>query len=320
MAQVEFLYKGTTTTIECQVDQKIDGIFNTFISKANINENEINYYYNDKIVSQNDKNRTFNEFANSLDKSNKKMKIIVKDDVIYDDNTNKDKNIIFPGGEIKMKIKIEKDDVGKNIYFLDNTDGKIWVVKDTKNKNGEYDKIKEEQHHYFLKDINESNVELYINDKKHNFEKYFKFDKEGEYVILLKFKILLSDCSYMFYHCSNLTNIDLSSFNSKNVTNMSNMFSWCFSLTNIDLSSFNTENVTNMSNMFSGCSNLTNIDLSSFNTKNVTNMSYMFYKCYNLKKISINRKYNEKLINEAKNENITIEYDWDNKLNKYLNY
>ena len=130
MAQVEFLYKGTTTTIECQVDQKIADIFNTFISKANINENEINYYYNDKIVSQNDKNRTFNEFANSLDKSNKKMKIIVKDDVIYDDNTNKDKNIIFPGGEIKLKIKIEKDDVGKNIYFLDNTHGEVYVVQD----------------------------------------------------------------------------------------------------------------------------------------------------------------------------------------------
>ena len=296
MAQVEFLYKGTTTTIECQVDQKIDGIFNTFISKANINENEINYYYNDKIVSQNDKNRTFNEFANSLDKSNKKMKIIVKDDVIYDDNTNKDKNIIFPGGEIKMKIKIEEWDVGKNIYFLDNTDGKIWVVKDTKNKNGEYDKIEEEHHHDFLKELNELNVELYINNEKHKFEKYFKFDKKGEYDILLKFKILLKECSFMFYECSKLTNIDLSSFNTKNVTNMSGMFY--------------------------GCSNLTNIDLSSFNTENVSDMSWMFSYCSNLKKISINRKYNEKLINEAKNENITIEYnlgDWGNKLNKFIN-
>ena len=66
MAQVEFLYKGTTTTIECQVDQKIDGIFNTFISKANINENEINYYYNDKIVSQNDKNK--HDFLTTLKK------------------------------------------------------------------------------------------------------------------------------------------------------------------------------------------------------------------------------------------------------------
>ena len=184
MAQVEFLYKGTTTTIECQVDQKIADIFNTFISKANINENEINYYYNDKIVSQNDKNRTFNEFANSLDKSNKKMKIIVKNDVIYDDNTNKDKNIIFPGGEIKMKIKIEKKDVGKKIYFLDNTDGKVYVVKDKESK-------WEEHHHDFLKELNESNVELYVNNKKHKFEKYFKFDKKGEYDILLKFKILL---------------------------------------------------------------------------------------------------------------------------------
>ena len=63
MAQVEFLYKGTTTTIECQVDQKIADIFNTFISKANINENEINYYYNDKIVSQNDKNKSIKEIA-----------------------------------------------------------------------------------------------------------------------------------------------------------------------------------------------------------------------------------------------------------------
>ena len=78
-----------------------------------------------------------------------------------------------------------------------------------------------------------------------------------------------------------------------------------------------------MSRMFSYCSNLTNIDLSSFNTKNVTNMSGMFSYCSNLKKISINRKYNEKLINEAKNENITVEEydlgDWGNKLNKFIN-
>ena len=98
------------------------------------------------------------------------------------------------------------------------------------------------------------------------------------------------------------------------------MFYRCSNLTNIDLSSFNTKNVTNMSCMFYGCSNLTNIDLSSFNTKNVTNMSGMFSYCSNLKKIRITEKYNGKLINKAKDENITIEYDWDNKLNKYLNY
>ena len=54
MAQVEFHYKGITTTIECKVDQKIDDIFNKFISQSNINENNIIYYYDNQIVSQND--------------------------------------------------------------------------------------------------------------------------------------------------------------------------------------------------------------------------------------------------------------------------
>ena len=34
------------------------------------------------------------------------------------------------------------------------------------------------------------------------------------------------------------------------------MFSGCKSLTNINLSNFNTQNVTNMSDMFSGCKSL----------------------------------------------------------------
>ena len=41
---------------------------------------------------------------------------------------------------------------------------------------------------------------------------------------------------------------------------MSVMFGGCKSLTNIDLSNFNTQNVTNMNFMFGGCNSLTNID------------------------------------------------------------
>ena len=129
MAQIEFHYEGNIITIKCQEDQKMAVIFDKFISKSNIKENEIKYYYDDKIVSQNDKNLTFNLIANQFDKSNKKMKIIVKNDGTYDDNTNNDKNNIFPGGEIKLKIKIEEDDVIENIYYLDNTVGEVRVVK-----------------------------------------------------------------------------------------------------------------------------------------------------------------------------------------------
>ena len=58
----------------------------------------------------------------------------------------------------------------------------------------------------------------------------------------------------MFEGCSSLTNIDLSNFNTQNVTDVSFMFSRCSSLKNINLSYFNTQNVTNMSNMFNECS------------------------------------------------------------------
>ena len=45
----------------------------------------------------------------------------------------------------------------------------------------------------------------------------------------------MKDCSFMFYGCSNLTNIDLSSFNTQNVNNMSFMFNGCSNLKEIKL-------------------------------------------------------------------------------------
>ena len=90
---------------------------------------------------------------------------------------------------------------------------------------------------------------------------------------------------YMFSNCSNLTTLDVSNFNTSAVTNMSYMFPNCSNLSTLDLSSFNTSAVTNMSSMFNGCSNLTTLDLSNFNTSSVTNMSYMFYRCSSLTSI-----------------------------------
>ena len=98
-----------------------------------------------------------------------------------------------------------------------------------------FDEIKEEHHHDFLKELNESNTELYINNKKYKYEKYFIPEKEGDYHILLKFNILMTDCSFMFYECKNITNIDLSSFNTQNVTNMISMFDGCSNLKEIKI-------------------------------------------------------------------------------------
>ena len=56
MAQVEFHYNAI---IQCKEDQKLNEICNNFINKINLNENEINYFYDGKGGSQFNKNLTF---------------------------------------------------------------------------------------------------------------------------------------------------------------------------------------------------------------------------------------------------------------------
>ena len=70
----------------------------------------------------------------------------------------------------------------------------------------------------------------------------------------------------MFYNCSSLEEIDLLSFNTGNVKNMSCMFYNCSSLQELDLSSFNTEKVKDMSSMFNKCTSLKELNLKSFYT------------------------------------------------------
>ena len=91
----------------------------------------------------------------------------------------------------------------------------------------------------------------------------------------------------MFYGCSGLTSLDLSNFNTQNVTDMGSMFSGCSGLTALDVSGFNTQNVTDMRSMFSVCSSLTALDVSGFNTQNVTSMLGMFSYCSGLTTLDV---------------------------------
>ena len=99
----------------------------------------------------------------------------------------------------------------------------------------------------------------------------------------------------MFSDCSKLTNLDLSSFDTSQVTNMSSMFRKCSALTNLDLSKFDTSKVTNMSYMFTECSALTNLDLSKFDTSQVTPMNNfnMFDGCNQLNYIKCKQAFKD---------------------------
>ena len=94
----------------------------------------------------------------------------------------------------------------------------------------------------------------------------------------------VTNMSFMFYGCSALTSLDLTSFNTANVTDMSYMFYGCSALKSLDLTNFNTAKVKFMDNMFNGCSALTTIYASDkFVTDNVSYGSDMFTGCKSLK-------------------------------------
>ena len=59
------------------------------------------------------------------------------------------------------------------------------------------------------------------------------------------------------------------------------MFYCCISLQKLNISNFNTNNVTIMNFMFFGCSSLNELNIFNFNTNKATEKSYMFYKCPN---------------------------------------
>jgi len=157
------------------------------------------------------------------------------------------------------------------------------------------------------------NCEIQINNNKIKTDFYHQFDSKGIYKIKYSFMNYLTKSNNMFFGCTSLIKLDLSNFNSQNITNMDNMFSGCSSLKsidlsnfdthkvkymdlmfygcssliNLDLSNFDTHNVNNMRGMFSGCSSLKNIDISNFNTHNVTDMAFMFEGCSSLKNINV---------------------------------
>ena len=92
----------------------------------------------------------------------------------------------------------------------------------------------------------------------------------------------ITSTKVMFAVCHDLTSIDLSSFDTSEVTTMGHMFEECNDLTKLNLSNFDTSKVTDMMWMFNNCYNLTTLDLSSFDTSKVKHMCAMFWGCNSL--------------------------------------
>ena len=99
--------------------------------------------------------------------------------------------------------------------------------------------------------------------------------------------VLQGSLRCMFYYCSSLTSLDVSGFDTSNVTDMYEMFYYCGRLTSLDFSGWNVPNVTDMGYMFYHCTGLTSLDLSGWNAQSVANVNCMFQYCEGLTSLDL---------------------------------
>jgi surface protein len=91
----------------------------------------------------------------------------------------------------------------------------------------------------------------------------------------------------MFNECKELEYLDLSNFDTSNVTDMMGMFMGCHKLKEIKgLNNFNTSKVTDIEAMFMECYELEYLDISNFDILNVTSLQTMFSFCHKLRVIN----------------------------------
>ena len=139
--------------------------------------------------------------------------------------------------------------------------------------------------------------EVHINGIRQNqIKRSYSFGQTDNIVELI-WDDNLDSCESMFWQCKEITEINLSNFNTSKVTNMKRFFSFCSSLTSLDITNFNTNQVNDMDCMFCGCSSLSSLDLSHFETSKVTIMQQMFDDCTNLKYINLNHFDESQLTN-----------------------
>ena len=274
-------------------------------NKIGLNDNEIKRMENIFKDIDNKLNK-FNKMKKDIEDLLIKMKLIKENKLIYENDIDNNYKEYY----IKYLENINKILDNNEIKIIDLTPPKnqtfkneIICIYDIKKDEDDYlnnpirilncyEEAKKDHPNWNLEGINnekeiKENCELYLNENKIDFCYKYKFDKEGKYTIKIIFKKPLININYIFFDCNKLLSIDLSNFNTNNVTNMSYMFFNCSSLTSLNLSNFNTNNVNNMNHMFSNCSSLTSLNLSNFNTNNVKDMSSMFSNCSSLTSLNL---------------------------------
>jgi len=158
------------------------------------------------------------------------------------------------------------------------------------------------------------NKEIMIFDGKDNIELIacYKYEKRGDEEELnllykndgngtkLKLRIInkMKDMERIIKN----NELDISKWNTNNVTNLRSLFSGCKSLSSLpDISKWNTYNVTDMESLFRGCESLSSLpDISKWNTYNVIDMGFLFSGCECLSFLPDISKWNTNNVTDMK--------------------
>ena len=162
---------------------------------------------------------------------------------------------------------------------------------------------------------------IYINGIKQPTITYSYYLNETYNVVDLIWNNSIIYCYRMFYGCSDITEMDLSNFNTSLVTNMGDMFYNCYSLSSLNLSTFNTSLVTKMNHMFCNCYNLKYINLINFIETSSLYVYKIFYSVPDNIVICINES-SKIILPEIKNKKcytIDCSDNWKIKQKKIIN-
>ena len=128
MAEVEFIYNGTKTIIQCNLSEKIKDISKRFKDKINLTNKNINFTYNGNLVLNEE--LKFEEIVNNEDTIRKKMSFIVFDNLIEtkDKDIIKSNEIICP--ECKENIRMNINEYKINLLKCKNGHNKENILLD----------------------------------------------------------------------------------------------------------------------------------------------------------------------------------------------
>ena len=131
-------------------------------------------------------------------------------------------------------------------------------------------------------------INLEANDSEAEIKVWYDLLSKTVFWYSVSEKVYLNPDSYnMFAYFPGMTDIDLSSFDTSEVEDMSFMFNFNLALEKLDVSHFDTRRVKSMYAMFDNLTSLKELDVTNFDTSNVETMQYMFYNLNKVKKLDL---------------------------------